>query len=73
MPCASLISSSRMSARIISAVATPASCSQRTNDLIERRPRYPGCHQVDLEGADILKFETIGGPGRNSGSTSLRR
>lgn len=29
--------------------------------LIERRTGYPGRHQVDLEGADILQFDTIGG------------
>ena len=32
---------------------------QRTHDLIERRPGYPDRHQVYLEGADILQFETI--------------
>jgi hypothetical protein len=36
--------------------------AQRTHDLIERRPGYPDRHQVDLEGADILQLETIGGP-----------
>jgi hypothetical protein len=35
---------------------------QRADDLIERRPGYPDGHQVDLEGADILQLETIGGP-----------
>jgi hypothetical protein len=35
---------------------------QRTHDLIERGPGYPDRHQVDLEGADILQLETIGGP-----------
>src|SRR5947209_2971600 len=35
---------------------------QRTDDLIECRPGYPDRHQVDLEGTDILQFETIGGP-----------
>lgn len=33
--------------------------AQRTHDLVQRRPGYPGRHQV--EGADILKFETIRG------------
>src|SRR3974390_3632273 len=53
---------------------------QRTHDLIERRPGYPGRHQVDLEGADILQLKAIGGPTeipaqlRNGGKVgSLRR
>jgi hypothetical protein len=34
---------------------------QRTDELIERRPGYPGRHQVYLEGANILQLEIIGG------------
>jgi hypothetical protein len=36
--------------------------TQRTDNLVQRRPGHPDRHQVHLEGADILQAETIGRP-----------
>src|SRR3974377_249996 len=35
--------------------------AQRADDLVQRRPRYPGRHQMNLERADILRAQMVGG------------
>src|SRR3974390_1209752 len=35
--------------------------AQRADDLVQRRPRYPGRHQMNLERADILQAQMVGG------------
>jgi hypothetical protein len=56
--------------------------AQRADGLVQRRPRHPAGHQVDLKGADILQIELLRrtaeeaaefGDGVNVGSLGCRR
>jgi hypothetical protein len=40
----------------------PVEKAQRADDLVQRRPRNPGRHQMDLEGMDLVQAEAIRRP-----------